>query len=336
MKSNLRKQLFLGIFLAIPLASFALAKVGFANAYEPTQSVHFVPHQNIRISQSTRNSKKMLRSPAITGAPEKKYKVPVSRSFPRSTRVATVRVLTTGLSAPSDVAFLGTDYYVVETLSGQIRRVNSSGVKSFVAGGLYLPYGVVQNSGNLYVTEPGRGYVKRVTTNGQITNLLDYGYGYNDRTIFRIGSISRKIVIPSNQYNNNRFDVDEYDLTSSTNAQFFYDGSEPSATQDIFAIASGVYIAAKDDGCIYKLFKDTSSNYQNSLIACGLGNLQSVDQLGTNYVVSDANGRLLRVTPLGVVTTISTGLGSLGGLIVRNGKIIVTDATGGRLLEVTP
>ncbi len=98
------------------------------------------------------------------------------------------------LNAPSGIAVDGAgNLFIAEVLNNRIRRVDSSGIITTIAGigesgysgdggpavsaWLYYPAGVVvDNSGNLYIAETGNHRIRRVDANGVITTVAGVGY----------------------------------------------------------------------------------------------------------------------------------------------------------------
>ena len=71
--------------------------------------------------------------------------------------------------------------YIADTDTGQVRRVDSTGIITTVATGLHYPRGVaVDGSGNIYIADTGNHRIRRVDSTGTITTVAGTGeVGYS-------------------------------------------------------------------------------------------------------------------------------------------------------------
>uniref|UniRef100_B8HS78 NHL repeat containing protein n=1 Tax=Cyanothece sp. (strain PCC 7425 / ATCC 29141) TaxID=395961 RepID=B8HS78_CYAP4 len=259
------------------------------------------------------------------------------RSFPRDPRAARItRVIARNLGTPTDVGLSGYNCLVTDTNRGRLIVLTgtTTGCTSQIRKtypGLVSPYGVARSGRSHYITEVQTKTFKRINAQtGSISTL-----GTFEVAIGRItGSESGSIYIPSDSFMcGGCWYVTRYDpLTNRFDVIFDGRGGNIQPTDVAFINNLFLVTGLKSNGCLYR----AEPNGPHTTIACNLGQPQSIAVVNGSYIVSDANGRLLRVSSTGRVTTLlSRGLGSPGGMLVQRGKLLVTDMTGGRLLEVT-
>lgn len=243
-------------------------------------------------------------------------------------RTGTVSTLASGLAIPT---FATTDaagnVYVPEYMSGNLRRITPAGVVTTIAGGLAQPVGVAFGpDGALYVAASGDNSIMKVELNGTVTTYAGTG------------------------------------VAGGTN------GPRASATFDIpygvaFDAAGNLYVAEFQGHRIRKIAPGgTVSTFAGSgteAMADGTGTAASFDEPaglaidadGNLYVGDSGNGRVRKVTPAGLVTTLAgngnptsvDGAGTaasfsqpFGVAVGPDGYIYVAEPPVGKVRRVSP
>uniref|UniRef100_B8HW80 NHL repeat containing protein n=1 Tax=Cyanothece sp. (strain PCC 7425 / ATCC 29141) TaxID=395961 RepID=B8HW80_CYAP4 len=252
-----------------------------------------------------------------------------------SSRAKITKVIANNLGNPIDVAVAngGKNFLVTDGNRNRLLVLDARTGKTVKAyTGLTSPYGVAATDQYYYVSElinvsnVWYGQLKRINPRTRAIKLL--------RTTGPGGRIfansANSLFVP--------FDYVSY---------FFvlrYSQSQPTfrtihqSTFEIFPTdiqpSDGIYLVTSlsSNGCLVRV----ESGIKRRTIACHLGRPQSIVVLNGAYFVSDDNGRLLRISSSGQVSTLlNRGLGSPGGMVAYQGKLLLTDMAGGRLLEIT-
>ena len=256
--------------------------------------------------------------------------------------------------------------YIADTNNQRIRKVDSSGVITTVAGtGTYgysgdggeataarlrSPSGVALDAlGNLYIVDTDNQRIRKVDTSGVITTVAGTGTdGYSGdgaaATAARLNSPSgvaldgagNLYIADTNNDRIRKVDSSGNISTVAGTGTYGYSGDGGEATAARLRSPSGValdalgnlYIADKSNHCIRKV--DSSGNI-STVAGNGTGSFGgdgaaatsaalwnpwdvAVDWAGNLYIADRGNQRIRKVDSAGVITTVAgTGTGSFGG-----------------------
>ncbi len=233
---------------------------------------------------------------------------------------------------PADVVVDGLgDLYIADTSNNVIRRVDSAGIITTIAGSgilgsagdggaatsaqLSSPYGVaVDANGEVYIADTGNNSVRRVDTSGVITTFaptsgLDQPFG--------VTTYGADVYIADS--GNGRI----LDLDMAGNVEPFTPSATLSSPHGVAVNALGTYIADTDHDVI--LYVDSAGDVTTiagggSTIGDGgaatdaqLGdpNDVAIDALGEVYIADTNNSRIRHIDSSGVITTVA-GTGTFG------------------------
>jgi hypothetical protein len=174
------------------------------------------------------------------------------------------------LNAPNDVAVSENDIFIADTLNHRIRRIDSAGVLSTIAGAatrgysgdggpssvaaLFQPTSVaVTASGTLYIADAGNSVIRSVAPDGTIATAIGSGQG-GTQTFVRPVAIAIGVS------------GDLYVADVFANAVYEYDLSTPAPTlRNTFAAAAPSDLVTAPDGGVLVL--QAPANAPASIIA---------------------------------------------------------------------
>ena len=238
------------------------------------------------------------------------------------------------LRAPNGVAVDASgNLYIADSANSRIRKVDTSGIITTVAGPGTPGYDVaVDASGNLYIAELGNHRIRKVDTLGVITTVAGNGTaGYsgdgepatNASLGYPLGvalDISGNLYI-AQSYNNRIRKVDTSGIitTVAGNGTYGYSGDGGPATNaslrapsDVAVDASGnLYIADSANHCIRKV--DTAGIITT---VAGMSHPSdvAVDASGNLYIAEVDAHRISKVDTSGIITTVAgNGAGGYSG-----------------------
>jgi uncharacterized protein (TIGR03437 family) len=211
--------------------------------------------------------------------------------------------------------------YFADTVNNRIRRISPDGQITTVAGAgpaafagdggpatsafLNQPMGVtVDSSGNLFIADTGNNRVRSVTAQGIIGTVAGNGnagyFGDGSNALSAALHAPRAVAIDNN---GTLYIADTLDHRVRTVIN---------GVIDIFA--------GRGQG-----FGGDGGNAVNALL--NLPSSLAVDSGGNVYIADEANGRVRKVSPLGVITTVASGLADPRGVALDSaGNLYVTEA----------
>ena len=230
--------------------------------------------------------------------------------------------------------------YISDRLNHRVRKVDTNGIITNVAGSgergpfedqtaigdggpatearLILPTGLALDAaGNLYITDPGNHRIRKVDTQGRITTLAGSG---------------------ERSFSGDEGPAEEAQLTTPVGFEIDADGN--------FYVADFAWPRNR----IRKI--DTSGIITTIAETASFGGL-TVDLEGNVYIVESTVGRILKLTPEGVLTIIAgsnePGFSGDGGPATRaqldqpkgievdaNGNVYFADSENNRIRKLTP
>ncbi len=265
--------------------------------------------------------------------------------------------------------------YISDNLDNRIRKVNSAGTVSTVAGNghtgfhgdggpaaqalLTRPYGLaVDGSGNLFVADYGNGRVRVVASDGNIRTVAgggDRGAAGGDALAARLLG-PRNVALDSagNLYISDFVDHRVYRVTPTGQIATFagtgvagYNGDAQAAYSRLNAPAGlavdrqGVlYIADSENNRIRRLsggFLTTVLGGEGSPVELKRPTGVAVDFAGTLYVADSENRRVLKRTAEGLVTVLTGGTPGIGAReVALDGGGNVYSTDGRRVQKISP
>lgn len=183
--------------------------------------------------------------------------------------------------------------YVADRDNNQIKKVTPAGVVTLFASGFNQPNGVaVDKVGNVYVADAASNQIKKITPGGVVSVFAGSGSA---------GSQNGPAGVASFYY--------PYSLVFDAAGNLYTTDSQNSLIRKIAPNGTVSTFAGSDAG-----FADGQGTAAKFNIPSGL----NIDATGNIYVADASNSRVRKITPAGLVTTV-TGNGSLGA---DNGPVV--------------
>jgi RHS repeat-associated protein len=199
-----------------------------------------------------------------------------------------------GRTAGVAVAGDGTVYFT-ETVKNRLRKVTPDGTISTIASGFYNPMAItIGPDGNIYVADLDRYRICKVTPDGVMTTVAGGAgpgrYYIPDGQPATSGSIGRPAGVAVGRDGTIYF------------SEAVYNKIRIVGTDGIIHTYAGTGVQGfSGDGGLA-----TEAQFRGAM---GL----ALDQKGNLYIADEGNGRIRKVTPAGIITTIAGTLGSGGG-----------------------
>ena len=260
------------------------------------------------------------------------------------------------LSWPRSVAVdAASNLYIADTLNNRIRKVDTSGIITTIAGNetgssgyggdggpateayFFFPYGVaVDAAGNLYIADEGNSRIRKVDTNGIIIGIAGNGRGYSGDGGF---AIDAKLCNPKGIALDSKGNL--YIADSGNNRIRMIDtGGIITTIAGSGIVACGVGEFSGDGGPATEAQLNDPSNI-------------SIDPAGNLYIADYQNHRIRYIDTRGVISTIAgTGIDDYNGdgipateahlsypfgvCIGAAGNLYISDTGSNRIRKVSP
>ena len=239
---------------------------------------------------------------------------------------------------PQDVAVTSSGIvYVADTQNNLIRKITPLGLVSTLLGGLTAPYGVaVDTAGYVYATSSGNGYIYKISPTG-VGSTFATGFTFP----YGIAVDSSGYVYVTDTSTNNVYKITPGGSVSTFATGFTYPVG--------VTVDTAGYVYVTELGDIRKITPGGSV----STFATGFTGVNGIEVDSSGYVyVSDpgANKRIIKVTPLGVVSIIAgaltgssdgTGFSARFGISVAGvtvdplGNVYVADTYNNKIRKIT-
>ncbi|OQW93914.1 MAG: hypothetical protein BWK79_08640, partial [Beggiatoa sp. IS2] len=248
------------------------------------------------------------------------------------------------LASPEGVTVgSGGDLYIADTYNHRIRKVDTGGTITTVAGTgyansnndgipatnayLYHPQGIaVDTAGNLYIADTGNNRIRKVDTGGTITTVAITGISLSGPEGITVDSGGNLYI--ADTYNNciRKVDTNGVVTTVAGNGVVGYNGDNIPATSAYLANPQGVdvdvsgnlYIADTDNHRIRKVTSGTITTVAGDGVAGYSGDGTSatsarlnkpqgvaINSSGNLYIADTDNHRIRKVDTSGTITTVA-------------------------------